>query len=183
MKQIAESAIDWEALEAYVQAGGIIAYPTEGIYGFGGLATHPDLPDAITRLKGKSMRTGIITLIDRFERIEHWVDSEPNRIPTPWPPFTTYVFKASDQAPKAICDHGTIAIRVPHHALCQRLCAKLGPLLSTSANPTGKLPPKDAKGVLASFKDADCWLIDGSVGSANKPSTIIDAQSGKILRA
>jgi L-threonylcarbamoyladenylate synthase len=101
-----------------------------------------------------------------------------------WPGPVTFVFTASNAAPKAVCAaDGSIAIRVSDHPLAAALAlASDVAIVSTSANPAGQPPATTADQVNGYFGNAVDGLLEGETGGREQPSQIIDARSGSTLR-
>jgi L-threonylcarbamoyladenylate synthase len=144
--------------------GGVIVYPTETVYGLGCDATRKDAVKRIADLKGRG--ASFIALIGSREEAERWTgpfsrDAEilSDRF---WPGPLTLIFKTADS--QAVGDErGTTGFRLSPDPVCGSLCAALKrPLLSTSANPRGLEPARDAGQASQYFGNrVDCILDDG----------------------
>lgn len=179
-----------------LQQGHVIAYPTEAVWGLGCDMRRQDAFNKILELKQRSIEKGVILLSDSIERVEDFLlplDKTIQQIIQSWQSSnqraTTWLLPIHPDIPFWIYgNHDRVAIRVSQHTLCKRLCQELnGFLVSTSANLAGCPPAKTATEVLNYFKD-DCnkgniTLIDGELGQNQQPSRIIDAITGKIIRA
>jgi L-threonylcarbamoyladenylate synthase len=174
---------------ASLRRGGIVAYPTETFYGLGALAT---LPAAVARLREAKLRPDgkPLPLVAADERMAFglWagVPSEALVLARAfWPGPLTLVARAAPGLPDPVALEGTVAVRVPGSALARELCRLAGgPLVSTSANPSGGPPPVDA-GAL------DPWLLsridlvlDGGRTPGGLPSTVVEVGGGapRLLR-
>ena len=174
----------------HVGGGGLIAYPTEAVYGLGCDPFDQDAFERLLDLKGRALEKGVILIADDAARFEPWVAPMPalawRRIRASWPGPVTWVVPAVNAVPAWIGGgRGTIAIRVPGHAAARALCrACSGALVSTSANPSGLPPARSALSVRRYFSDAeDLMVLGGATGDARRPSTVRDALTGKVLRA
>lgn len=170
--------------------GGVIAYPTEAVYGLG---CDPDNDTAIKRLlavKQRPWQKGLILVASEFSQLLPYVDETQltaERLEfafSKWPGPFTFVMPVKAQVSKYLCgEFDSIAVRVSAHAGVQALCRALNkPLVSTSANLAGEAPALSAAEILADFEGKIDALVLGELGEQCQPSTIIDARSGKILR-
>ena len=126
--------------------GGVIAYPTEAVYGLG---CHPFLSEAVHqlfRIKQRQPEKGLILVASDWSQIEMLIEPIPPHIQahiqSTWPGAHTWLFPASDVVPDWIRgQHNTIALRISAHPIVQALCNKFcGPIVSTSANISGQPP-------------------------------------------
>ena len=168
------------ALRAHLARGGVLAYPSEAVYGLGGLATEPAVLAAINALKGRPATKPMLTVAGCWDQISPWLPAE-----IPPPPArdrpTSYLYPAGPQAPAHLVFRGKIGLRLTDFAPLQRLCALAGPLLSTSANGAGQEPARDLAQLAAYFPELP--LLAGALGDATRPSQIIDWASGAVVRA
>ena len=168
--------------------GGVIAYPTEAVYGFG---CDPFNQTAVTKLltlKKRNPRKGLILVASNFAQIEHLImPIAPQllaHVLETWPGPFTWVFPASQLVPAWIRgDHNTVALRVSAHPIVKQLCDQFcGPIVSTSANLEGELPTRDYRATHIAFKDAVDVIIKGAVGKLARPTEIRDAITNEVLR-
>lgn len=172
-----------------LQQGGVIAYPTEAVYGLGCDPFNQAAVNRLLALKKRSWEKGLILIAASWEQIVDYV--EP--IPTPrmdavlatWPGPITWIFPATTRVPEWIRGrHDSIAIRVTAHPLAQALCAAFGkPLVSTSANLEGQPPARFPEEVAKIFPDSLDLIVEGALGDSLKPTEIREARTGKVLRA
>ena len=167
--------------------GGVIAYPTEAVYGLGCLPQFSEAVERIIRLKGRSPRAGFILIGESLAQLEPWIaptDAERHQIQAPAPLPTTWVVTAGP-ASGALLTGGrsTIAIRVTSHPIARTLCATAGSaLISSSANRHGRSPARTALGVRSRFGGAIDVVVAGAVGLLAKPTVIREAATGNVLR-
>lgn len=178
-----------EAVDA-LRGGGVIAYPTEAVWGLG---CDPFDEAAVRRLlaiKQRPVEKGLILIAANLEQLRPAL--ELTALPTErltavlasWPGPHSWVMPASEQAPAWITGtHAGIAVRVSAHPEVVALCQAFGgALVSTSANLSGQ-PPARTRDALASELLA---LLDGvttgSTGALERPTPIRDALSGQPLR-
>jgi L-threonylcarbamoyladenylate synthase len=169
-----------------VRAGGVIAYPTEAVYGLGCL---PDDPVAVARLlalKGRRTGKGLIVVASRLEDLEplvDWSGIDQGRVLETWPGPVTWALPAGAGASSWIRGPGgRVAVRVSAHPLVRALCDRTGPLVSTSANPSGRPPARSSLAVRRYFGRRLDYLLPGELGGRASPTEIRDAGTGAVLR-
>ncbi|WP_133405438.1 L-threonylcarbamoyladenylate synthase [Parashewanella tropica] len=173
-----------------INAGGIIAYPTEGVYGLG---CDPDNVDSIERLlqiKQRPWEKGLIIVASDFAQLDDYVDftqlstDQIEKVKSHWPGAVTQIMPAhASVSPKLRGQFDTIAVRISAHPTVIELCNSLGkPLVSTSANIAGEPPAMSGEEIEAQFSEQVDALIEGELGGRKQPSTIIDARTGQVLR-
>ncbi|TAN46999.1 MAG: tRNA threonylcarbamoyladenosine biosynthesis protein RimN [Methylococcaceae bacterium] len=169
-----------------LNAGGIIAHPTEAVYGLGCDPCNERAVQRLLALKTRPAHKGLILLAGDFVQIQPYLNIPPERyaqLLSSWPGPVTWVVPASSRLPSWLGVDGTIAVRVTAHPLSAALCRAFGgPLISTSANPGGKRPARDALSVRRYFPEANVLIVHGTTGGAARPSAIYDAVSGARLR-
>jgi L-threonylcarbamoyladenylate synthase len=174
-----------------IRAGGVVAYPTEGVFGLG---CDPDCFEAVQHildLKRRSESAGLILIADRRARLEDWIDptrAEQRRLASDKTHDrrdpVTWIVTASARTPTWITGgRPTVAVRVTHHPIAAALCRYTEkPLVSTSANRSGHLPSRSALSVRCRFgRDID-YIVGGAVGTRLTPTEIRDAGTGNVLR-
>ncbi|QIR13095.1 L-threonylcarbamoyladenylate synthase [Shewanella aestuarii] len=173
-----------------ISKGGVIAYPTEAVFGLG---CDPDNNSAIQKLldvKQRPWQKGLILVASNFSQLQPYIDeSQLNQEQldsafAKWPGPFTFVMPVKASVSKLLCgDFDTIAVRVSAHPIVRELCDTLQkPLVSTSANLAGEPPVVDAQDILTDFVGKIQGLVSGELGEQRQPSTIIDIRSGQILR-
>ncbi|MCC6202080.1 MAG: Sua5/YciO/YrdC/YwlC family protein [Gammaproteobacteria bacterium] len=171
----------------HVRSGGIIAYPTEGVFGIG---CDPLQEAAVLRLlslKQRDWRQGLIIIGAELDQLWCFIGSrDPNllhRLKSSWPGPVTWLVPASPATPKWLTGgRTTIALRVPGHELARNLCRCCGPLVSTSANLHARPPARTALGVRKNLGRMIDYLVPGEIGDRQGPSDIRDALTGAVLR-
>ncbi len=173
---------------AALRLGGVIAYPTEAVWGLGCNPQNMRAVERVLALKRRDWRKGLIVIGSDFSQLEPYVilpsRNAIKRALATWPGPSTWVFPASDYAPLWITgDHDTIAIRVTAHPIAAELCAAYGgAIVSTSANRSGREPALSATQLRLQFKNRIDALVPGALGGLDKPTTIRHVASGMILR-
>lgn len=176
-----------------IRAGGIIAYPTEAVFGLGCDPMNEAAVDKLLALKQRPRDKGLILIAAEFAQLEHFLDP-PDAMPldtimgtvmSTWPGPITWLIPARAHAPTWLRGRfDTLAVRVTTHPIAAELCRRAGrAIVSTSANVAGGNPARSADAVRAAFGDAVDFVLDGPLGNAARPTEIRDAISGEIIRA
>ncbi|MBF8268364.1 MAG: hypothetical protein HW386_73 [Gammaproteobacteria bacterium] len=179
----------WHITQAsrYLARGGVIAYPTESVYGLGCNPWEAKAVERILTLKQRDPAKGLIVVAATIEQLEPLVDLTSAvplaTIMNTWPGPVTWVLPEKKGVPVWLRGaQGGIAVRVSAHPLVQALCLAAGLLVSTSANPEGYTPAKTANRVRAYFGNQLDYIVPGPTGRADSPTEIRHAVSGKLLR-
>lgn len=171
-----------------IKNGGIIAYPTEAVYGLGCDPFNEQAVKRLLAIKQRPIDKGLILIASSWEQLKDLVQPlSPEilqKVFTTWPGPVTWVFPASSKVPKWISgDHASVALRVTAHPLAKQICEKWGnALVSTSANIAGQPPAYNAQTVKQYFASQIDYILEGELGGLNKPTEIRDVLSGKFLR-
>lgn len=172
-----------------LQQGGVIIYPTEAVYGIGCDPYNEKAVQKLLAIKQRSVEHGLILLIDNWRNIMPLInlDYELDFVAIENNPVKniTWLFPASNQVPSWITGkHDQVAIRSPDHHLAKKICAAFkGPIVSTSANITGKPACTSYTAVINNFNDLRIdYIVDSPVGSYQQPSTIIDYLTREVIR-
>lgn len=170
-----------------LDAGGIIAYPTEFVFGLGCYPENFDCVAKILLIKCRSVNKGLILIAASMEQIQPYVeyanDAMLQTVRKTWPGSVTWVLPAKKDVPYWITGKkATIAVRVSAHPIVQDLCFKTGVIISTSANPSGYPPASSAMKVRNYFGSMVDYIVPGETGGNRLPTEIRDASTGQILR-
>ena len=165
--------------------GGVIAYPTEGVFGLGCL---PDDLDAIVRLlriKHRGVAKGLILIAANATQLEPWVDIPLETIPavdTRNP--TTWIVPPGELAGFAVRgNHEGVAVRLTSHPIARSICDTVGsPIISTSANLSGRPVARNAYILRRQFGSLVDYVVPGNCGPAFGPSEIRNLMTGQVLR-
>lgn len=170
------------AKEVY-EAGEVLVYPTDTLYGFGVDPTDPKAMKKLIELKGRSGKKPVSIAVSEPEEIEEYAEVSE----TAWSiidafmpgPITIVLPSKVDWFP-----YEFIGIRVPDSPITMDICASLGPLTATSANIAGEKDPIDIYDVLDNFGDRVGMYIQGDLTMQGKPSTVVRVKGRgiKILR-
>ncbi len=180
----------WRAayLAKQLKAGGVIAYPTEGVWGLGCL---PELSDAVLRilsLKNRSWTEGLILIAGTIEQLDEYLDGlsreQRKTLTEHWPGPTTFLVPDNGHAPQWIVGrHDTLAVRVTDHPVVRFICDAVdGALVSTSANITGRPSARSAMEVRRYFGDCVDLIVPGDLGGAAGASEIRVLTTGEVIR-
>lgn len=182
-----------EAVVEHLEGGGIVAYPTETVYGFGSAL----LPDALSRLAALKERGPddpfLLLIPDRASVSDlRWTPEARELADVFWPGALTLILRDSDRAypPEVRGPTGGVAVRRTPHPAARALVERLGaPLTSTSANPPGRSPAADAEAAMAAARavgvdETEMWIVDGGRLPPSPPSTIVDlsGDAPRVLR-
>ena len=181
-------------LSSVVQAlndGGVIAYPTEAVYGLGCDPDNEAAVMALLAIKQRPVEKGLILIAADYSQLLPYVNDKAIplekrfEIFSSWPGHISWVLPASDAAPKWVTGQfDSIAVRVSAHPVVQQLCRAFGkPLVSTSANLSGQpsiTDPVELEQILGSRLSA---IMPGALGGAKQPSQIRNALTGDIVRS
>jgi L-threonylcarbamoyladenylate synthase len=175
------------AVEA-LGAGGVIACPTEAVWGLSCDPNNEDAVNDLLALKGRPVSKGLILVAASRRQVDFLLsaltEEQRQRVCASWPGPTTWLVPHRGLVPAWIRgEHATVAVRVSDHPLVSALCAAWGgPLVSTSANPAGARPAREAFQVRRYFGDTLDFVLPGRVGASVRPTTIRDASNGRIIR-
>lgn len=170
-----------------VRRGGVIAYPTETVYGLGCDPLRYDAVDAINRLKGRDARKGVILLASSLQQLDTLIDvtdSGQRAAITAEDEPTSWIVPAKNTAPAWITGgRHTLAIRISTHPVVIQLCNRLGhALVSTSANPSGKPPALKPLQLHSYFDGLVDAILVSSHNCSGRPSKIRHLGTRQLLR-
>ena len=175
------------ALEV-LKAGGLVAFPTDTVYGVGALAFDAKAIESIYTAKDRPLEKAIPILIgglDDLAKVAIAIPEVARKLALRfWPgPLTILVPKRSD-LPASVSATATIGVRVPDHEIARALLQAAGPMAVTSANLSGAQSPVTAQEVFEQLAGRIPLIIDGGRTPGAVPSTIVDctAPELRILR-
>jgi L-threonylcarbamoyladenylate synthase len=163
-----------------LQKGGVIAFPTDTVYGLGADAFNATAVERIYEIKNRPKHRQLPLLIADVEQLTTLADPIPEiawllarRF---WPGGLTLVLPKTDSLPVYLASGPTIAVRVPDHPACLALIQHLGnPIIGTSANISGQPAALTAKEVGQQLGGKIDFIIDGGKCPGGKESTVVDA--------
>lgn len=187
---MATTHIDPQQAATVLRGGGVVAYPTEAVWGLGCDPRNRDAVMRLLALKQRQVGKGLILVAAHAGQFMDFVDTASlpagrlADVHARWPGPQTWILPAAPDAPRWISgDHDGIAVRVSAHPVVIALCQAFGgALVSTSANPAGAPPPTELSGLEPSLLAAVDGVVAGSTGGLARPTAIRDARSGAVLR-
>lgn len=173
-----------------LQTGGVIAYPTEAVWGLG---CDPRDEEAVLRLlaiKQRAVDKGLILIAAQYEQLRPFLDitampaERLAEVLASWPGPHTWVMPAASGAPRWITGaHASIAVRISAHPLVVELCnAYGGALVSTSANRAGQPAALVRETLDPLVLEGVDGLVVGETGGLGAPTAIRDALTGVVVR-
>lgn len=184
--------INFLEIESYLKSGKLIVYPTDTVYGIGGVISSEETLKNIYKAKERSFKSPLIVLVSDIKKIDEiaYID-ENNReaieklIAKFWPGGLTIILKKKEWVPNIMTANGdTVGVRMPALDTALKIIDSAGGLLpTTSANISGEKTPRAYDELSEVFKKRVDILVDGGKSPLGTESTIID-MSGKpkILR-
>ncbi|MGW2485714.1 L-threonylcarbamoyladenylate synthase [Streptomyces sp. NPDC001606] len=172
---------DIEKAAGVLRAGGLVALPTETVYGLGANAEDPAAVSRIFQVKGRPPSHPLIVHIGGAEHLDDWVQGVPAtaRLLAEhfWPGPLTLVLRRGRRVPlEATGGLETVAVRVPDHPVALELLSAFGGgVTAPSANRFGSVSPTTADHVRAELGDAVDFVLDGGPCEVGVESTIVDA--------
>jgi L-threonylcarbamoyladenylate synthase len=160
-----------------LETGGVIAYPTEGVWGLGCVWTDEAAIKEILRLKQRPLEKGMIVLCSQLSDIESFLlpltPQNIAQIRKNYPHPVTWILPCKLSVSESVRgQHHSIAVRFSRHPQVKALCDEVGPIISTSANPTGEAAAMTIDEVRRYFQDQLSFILPGKLGGYSKPSEI-----------
>ena len=165
---------------AVLRDGGLVAFPTETVYGLGADASNPDAVGRIFAAKGRPADHPLIVHLASAGAMDEWAATVPPLARTLadacWPGPLTLILRRSDRVPDAVTGGlDTVGLRVPAHPLALELLRAFGGgIAAPSANPFGSVSPTSAEHVRAGLGDRVDLILDGGPCEVGVESTIVD---------
>ena len=165
--------------------GGVVAFPTDTVYGLGADINNPAAVDRIYEIKGRPKGSPLPVLISDISHITDVVsDPEPFAIHLAslcWPGGLTLVVPTNLPLPGSLLQDGCVGVRVPDDPICIRLIERFGgPITGTSANRTGSPPATNAKQVKDQLGKSVDYILDAGDAQQAKPSTVVRVARGEV---
>lgn len=191
MKTVVLPAYELEKLSHALKVlkdGGLVAFPTDTVYGLGAMAFNPQAIVRLYQAKGRSRDNPIPVLIasaTELNRIALKISPMARQLAARfWPGPVTLVVWRRLSLPKEISATPTVGVRVPDHALAQALLTAAGPLAVTSANRSNQPTSRTAAQVLDGLDGRIDLILDGGKTPGGEPSTVVDCTQAipQILR-
>jgi len=176
-------------ISKHLRSGGLIAYPTEAVYGLGCDPVNRDAVNALLALKSRSALKGLILIASDLQQLIPYIQPLSSRITAKleasWPGPVTWLLPARQTTPKWLTGrHSTLACRVSAHPVVQQLCQAFGAaLVSTSANRESCPPCRTLIQVRKQFsKSNQLVIVSGATGDLDKPTPILNALTDLRIR-
>jgi L-threonylcarbamoyladenylate synthase len=161
-----------------LQFGGLVAFPTDTVYGVGALAFNGAAVESIYAAKGRPVEKAIPVLIgdaDDLAKVSAEVPEIALKLAARfWPGPLTMVVPKHPGLPEAISATATIGVRIPDHPVARALLRLAGPMAVTSANLSGQPSPSTALEVFAQLGGRIALILDGGKTPGGVPSTVVD---------
>jgi L-threonylcarbamoyladenylate synthase len=172
-----------------LSAGGLVAFPTETVYGLGADAGNAAAIARVFELKGRPAHNPLIVHVTgaaMARRLAHWTADAQKLVEAFWPGPLTLALPKHDSVNAMITAGGsTVALRAPDHPVTLSLIEHFGsPLVGPSANRSGRVSPTTAQHVREAFTEEQVFVLDGGPCRAGIESTVVDlsADSPRVLR-
>jgi L-threonylcarbamoyladenylate synthase len=171
-----------------LQHGGLVAFPTDTVYGLAALPFKEEYVEGLFSAKGRNNTRAIAILIGDYEDLKQVVDefdATSSRLAHHfWPGPLTLIVPKLAGLPEAISPDRTIGVRMPDHPVALALLRKIGPLAVTSANISGQENANSAEEVYKQLNGRVHLILDGGRTSGGIPSTVVNCTSSPptILR-
>lgn len=168
------------AAAAVIEAGGLVAFPTESFYGLGADALDTEAIARVFEVKGRPEQKALLVLVDSVDMAAGLVarisDGARALMARHWPGPLTLVLEAAARVPAALTGGtGTIGVRMPGHAVARALVRSAGrPITAPSANPSEAPPPLTAAAVRGYFEGLVELILDGGPTAGGPGSTVAD---------
>lgn len=184
--------VDLQAISqaaAVLRQGGVVAYPTEAVWGLGCDPFNSRAVQHLLLLKQRDPGKGVILIASSMEQLKPWLtDLTPEQkaqLKDSWPGPYTWLIKDNGYTPELILGkHIKVALRVTSHPWVVALCEAFGgPLVSTSANLAGQPPLRSHDEVVQAFGEDTDFVLNGPLGGLERPSRITDLETGEVLRS
>lgn len=175
---------------AVIRAGGLVAFPTETVYGLGADATNPEAVARIYEAKGRPTTNPLIVHGDGVAEVRkavaHWPDLAARLAHRFWPGPLTLVMRRSDLIPDAVtAGRDTVGVRVPDHLVAWMFLARVGrPVAAPSANRSTRVSPSTAAHVVKELQGRVDLVLDAGPTPVGIESTVLDltAHPLRVLR-
>ncbi|RMG57672.1 MAG: Sua5/YciO/YrdC/YwlC family protein [Deltaproteobacteria bacterium] len=175
-----------EAVKSHLLSGGLVVYPTDTLYGLGGIPDRLDVVERIYRMKVRERGKPLPLLAEAVDVALSLFDGPPEAVKriarSFWPGKVTVVGPSSRVPPlPGDREKRTLGVRVPAHPVARLLAGFCGgSIVGTSANLSGDSPLLDFQGVLEVFGDEDIILLDGGILPPSRGSTVVSVEEGEI---
>ena len=164
--------------------GGLIAFPTDTVYGLGALAFDGKAVESIYLAKDRPIEKAIPVLIADtvdLEKVSDDITDVVNKLALHiWPGPLTIILPKKPSLPEAVSATETVGVRIPDHPVARALLRSTGPMAVTSANISGQPSPSTAQDVFEQLEGRIELIIDGGKTPGGVPSTLVDCTGSEI---
>ena len=167
-----------------IRAGGLVAFPTETVYGLGADAMNGEAVNSIFRVKGRPNDNPLIVHVcskEQMKELGYWNDNAEAVYEAFMPGPITMVLKKKQLPPEVTAGLDTVGLRFPVHPDAQKFLALAGPVAAPSANLSGKPSPTCAQHVFTDFDGKIPLIIDGGECGVGVESTVISLAERPVL--
>ena len=173
-----------ESAKAVIDAGGLVVYPTDTLYGLGCSALDGKAVARIYEIKKREGKKPLSILVSDFGMLREYCDTTPEQekilhelLPGPY----TFILKLKKRLP--VSETLSVGVRLPEHMFMRQVAKELGvPIVSTSANLSGEPDAAELTGVDKEIADAADLVLDGGRCKYAQGSTVIDLVEMKVIR-
>lgn len=175
------------ALEV-LSTSGLVAFPTDTVYGVGSLAFDARAIESIYKVKDRPIEKAISILLGRSDDLEKVTEKVPTMAKklaaSFWPGPLTLVVPKHQNLPDIVSIEPTVGVRVPDHPFARALLTSAGPMAVSSANISGQANPNTAEEVSYQLNERIPLILDGGKTPGGIPSTVVNCQGKEpeILR-
>jgi len=171
-----------------IQDGGVIAFPTDTVYGIGADAFQEKAVEKLFQIKNRDLDKGIPILCAAVEDLTRLTEALPDKTAEVtkvfWPGPLTLILPGSPALPAVISPDDSIGIRIPAHQETLAMLRRTGPLAATSANLAGFPSATSAQQVFDQLSGKLDLILDGGPSPGGQASTVLDMrETPRILRA
>jgi len=171
-----------------ISSGGLIAFPTDTVYGVGALFNNKSAVKRLYNAKSRALNKAIPILVGNFNDVwslsKEVTPSAQKLAKTFWPGPLSLVLRKSDNVSAIVAPGSTVAVRSPNHSWLLELLSIVGPLAVSSANKSGEPETMSCGEVQASFGNKLDLIVSGTSVRPSLPSTVVDCSVDppKIIR-
>lgn len=171
-----------------IHGGGIIAYPTEAVFGLGCDPLNLEAVFRLLEIKQRPVEKGLILIAANLDQLTQFIAplsaADREKLQTTWPGPNTWLLPARPETPYWLRgNHETIAVRITAHPGASALCRVANQaIVSTSANLTGHRPARNVLGVQRQFHGQLDMILNGALGRADKPTAIRNFSTDELIR-
>lgn len=189
MKTKILSIQDPEAIKlavSIIKAGGVIAFPTDTVYGIGADMWNPQAIERLYEVKGRTYDKAIPILIGSPPQLDLVTDATnvnpqaKKLMDAFWPGAMTLILPKHESVPQRLSAYPTVGVRMPDHSLLLQLLMKTGPLAATSANHSGQPDSFTAQQAEKDLSSKIELILDGGTTAGAAPSTVVDCSTGEL---